>query len=183
MESSKSGRLSSINECINESISETQKKYFEEDNNFIDYFVEVGVKPEMFKNNYFYDSESINDINDKIVPQIITKFPRIGKKYIVIESTLIQQIFPHGFNAVEVEEKPDPEFYLIILDNQMFSAKYTHKYFACLLIYENINDYDKLNEKYKNSDCLFKPFMNSKSQKEIGDEKELLKLSIFFNLF
>lgn len=167
MESSKSGRLSTINECINESISETEKKYFEEDNNFIDYFVEVGVKPEIFKNNYLYDSESINDINDKIVPQIITKFPRIDKKYIVIESTLIQQIFPHGFNAVEVEEKPDPEFYSIILDNQMFSAKYTHKYFACLLIYENIKDYAKLNEKYKNSDSLFKTFMNSKSQKEI----------------
>ena len=167
MESSKSGRLSTINECLNENISETEKKYFEEDNNFIDYFVEVGVKPEIFKNNYLYDSESINDINDKIVPQIITKFPRIDKKYIVIESTLIQQIFPHGFNAVEVEEKPDPEFYSIILDNQMFSAKYTHKYFACLLIYENIKDYAKLNEKYKMSDSLFKTFMNSKSKKEI----------------
>ena len=167
METSKSGRLSTINECLNENISETEKKYFEEDNNFIDYFVEVGVKPEIFKNNYLYDSESINDINDKIVPQIITKFPRIDKKYIVIESTLIQQIFPHGFNAVEVEEKPDPEFYSIILDNQMFSAKYTHKYFACLLIYENIKDYAKLNEKYKMSDSLFKNFMNSKSKKEI----------------
>ena len=167
MESSKSGRLSTINECLNENISETEKKYFEEDNNFIDYFVEVGVKPEIFKNNYLYDSESINDINDKIVPQIITKFPRIDKKYIVIESTLIQQIFPHGFNAVEVEEKPDPEFYSIILDNQMFSAKYTHKYFACLLIYENIKDYAKLNEKYKMSDSLFKNIMNSKSKKEI----------------
>jgi len=167
MESSKSGRLSTINECLNENISETEKKYFEEDNNFIDYFVEVGVKPEIFKNNYLYDSESINDINDKIVPQIITKFPRIDKKYIVIESTLIQQIFPHGFNAVEVEEKPDPEFYSIILDNQMFSAKYTHKYFACLLIYENIKDYAKLNKKYKMSDSLFKTIMNSKSKKEI----------------
>jgi len=167
MESSKSGRLSTINECLNENISETEKKYFEEDNNFIDYFVEVGVKPEIFKNNYLYDSESINDINDKIVPQIITKFPRIDKKYIVIESTLIQQIFPHGFNAVEVEEKPDPEFYSIILDNQMFSAKYTYKYFACLLIYENIKDYAKLNEKYKMSDSLFKTIMNSKSKKEI----------------
>ena len=49
----------------------------------------------------------------------------------------------------------------------MFSAKYTHKYFACLLIYENIKDYAKLNEKYKMSDSLFKNFMNSKSKKEI----------------
>ena len=44
-------RLGTIHESLNESnvnnynISETEKKYFEEDNNFIDYFVEVGVKP------------------------------------------------------------------------------------------------------------------------------------------
>ena len=27
-----------------------QKDYFEDDNNFIDYFIEVGVKPEIFRN-------------------------------------------------------------------------------------------------------------------------------------
>ena len=165
-------RLGTIHESLSESnvnnynISETEKKYFEEDNNFIDYFVEVGVKPEIFKNKYLFNSESINDFNANILPQILTKFPKIDKKYIVIESTLVQQIFPHGFNAVEVEEKPDPEFYSIILDNQLYSATYTHKYFACLLIYENIKDYTKLNEKYKSIDILAN-FMGSKSMKDI----------------
>ena len=165
-------RLATIHESLNESnvnnynISETEKKYFEEDNNFIDYYVEVGVKPEIFKNNYLYNTESINEINSNILPQIITKFPKIDKKYIVIENTIIQQIFPHGFNAVEVEAKPDPEFYSIILDNQLYSATYTHKYLACLLIYESINDYEKLNQKYKSTDILSN-FMTSKSMKEI----------------
>ena len=167
----KGDRLETIHESINESnpnsynISETEKKYFEEDNNFIDYFVEVGVKPEIFKNKYLFESESINDINSNILPQIITKFPNIDKKYIVIESTITQQIFPHGFNAVEVEEKPDPEFYSIILDNQLYSAIYTHKYFACLLIYESIKDYEKLNEKYKSTD-IFSNIMGPKTKKE-----------------
>ena len=167
-------RLETIPEIINESntnnynITETEKKYFEEDNNFIDYFVEVGVNPEIFKNKYLYESKSLNDINTNIIPQIITKFPKIDKKYLVIESTLIQQIFPHGFNAVEVSEKPDPEFYSIILDNQLYSAIYTHKYFACLLIYESIKDYAKLNEKYKSIDIL-SSIMGSKANKE---EKE-----------
>ena len=166
-------RLATIHESLNETnvnnynISETEKKYFEEDNNFIDYFVEVGVKPEIFKNNFLYNAESINDINSNILPQIITKFPKIDKKYIVIENTLIQQIFPHGFNAVEAEAKPDPEFYSIILDNQLYSATYTHKYFACLLIYESIQDYEKLNEKYKSIDILSN-FMSSKSMKDIN---------------
>ena len=80
-------RLATIHESLNESnvnnynISETEKKYFEEDNNFIDYYIEVGVKPEIFKNNYLYNAESISEINSNILPQIITKFPKIDKKY------------------------------------------------------------------------------------------------------
>jgi len=176
-------RLDTIKENLTESnasiynVSETEKKYFEEDNNFIDYFVEVGVKPEIFKNNYLYTSDSIDEINEKIVPQIITKFPKIDKKYIVIENTIIQQIFPHGFNAVEAKEKPDPEFYSIILDNQLYSATYTHKYLACLLIFESINDYAELNEIYKSSDALLKKMVNSKSMKDVikKDNKSIYK--------
>ena len=168
-------RLDTILEVSNESninISETEKKYFEEDNNFIDYFVEIGVKPEIFKNNSLYNSKTISDINNNLIPQIITKFPKIDKKYIVIENTLIQQIFPHGFNAVDAGTKPDLEFYSIILDNQLYSATYTHKYFACLLIYESIEQYEKLNEKYKSTDVLAS-FMGPKSSEEkIDNEKK-----------
>ena len=179
-------RLDTIKENLNESnvniynVSETEKKYFEEDNNFIDYFIEVGVKPEIFKNNYLYTSDSIDEINEKIVPQIITKFPKIDKKYIVIENTIIQQIFPHGFNAVEAEEKPDPEFYSIILDNQLYSAIYTHKYLACLLIFESIKDYAELNEAYKSSDVLLKKMVNSKSMKEVKKKDNKTKYKNYF---
>ena len=81
-------RLNTIRETLREenansyNISEIEKKYFEEDNNLIDYFVEVGVNPEVFKNNFLYNSDSISDINSNILPQIITKFPKIDKKYI-----------------------------------------------------------------------------------------------------
>ena len=171
-------RLATIHENIHESntnnISETERKYFEEDNNFIDYYVEVGANPEIFKNNYLY-TESINDINSNILPQIITKFPKIDKKYIVIENTLIQQIFPHGFNAVEVEAKPDPEFYSIILDNQLYSATYTHKYLACLLIYESISNYEKLNKKYKSIDILANIMNSNNLKKEINDNEKKYK--------
>ena len=178
-------RLETIRETLNESninsynISEIEKKYFEDDNNFIDYFVEVGVKPEIFKSSFLYNSKSINDINSNILPQIITKFPKIDKKYIVIESTLIQQIFPHGFNAVEVEEKPDPEFYSIILDNQLYSATYTHKYFACLLFYESLQDYAILNEKYKSKNILSN-FMSSKSKGEITNKEKRVNYKNYY---
>ena len=181
MESSKNNNesLGAIGEALKElnnnsnNISEIEKKYFEEDNNLIDYFVEVGVNPDIFKYNILYSSDSINDINANIIPHIITKFPKIDKKYIVIESTIIQQIFPQGFNAVETEEKPDSEFYSIILDNQLYSAKYTHKYFACLLIYESLKDYEKLNLKYKSKDILAN--LVGKRPSKINDNKKKYK--------
>ena len=136
-------------------VSEIEKERFEGDNNFIDYFLVLGAKPEIYKNNYLYNSDSISEINNNLIPQIITKFPKIDKKYIVIENSIIQQIFPQGFNAIESETQPQPQFYSIILDNQLYSATYTNKFIACLLIYESISDYKILNDKYKSSDILF----------------------------
>ena len=136
-------------------VSEIEKERFESDNNFIDYFLILGAKPEIFKNNYLYNSDSIDDINNNLIPQIITKFPKIDKKYIVIENSITQQVFPQGFNAIESQTKPEPQFYSIILDNQLYSATYTNKFIACLLIYENVKGYQILNDKYKSNDLLF----------------------------
>ena len=150
---------------------EIEKEAFDDDNNFIDYFMVIGVKPEIYKNSYLYNSNSISDINDNLIPQIITKFPKIDKKHIIIENSIIQQIFPHGFNAIESETKPENQFYSVILDNQLYSATYTNKFIACLLIYENIKEYEILNEKYRANDELLK-MIGSNSQKD--EEKPII---------
>ena len=150
---------------------EIEKEAFDGDNNFIDYFMTIGVKPEIYKNSYLYNSNSISDINDNLIPQIITKFPKIDKKHIIIENSIIQQIFPHGFNAIESETKPENQFYSVILDNQLYSATYTNKFIACLLIYENIKEYKILNEKYRANDELLK-MIGSNSQKD--EEKPII---------
>jgi len=151
-------------------VSEIEKEGFDEDNNFIDYFMIIGVKPEIFKNSSLYTSNSISDINTNLIPQIITKFPKIDKKHIVIENTIPQQIFPHGFNAVESEEKPENQFYSVILDNQLYSATYTHKYIACLLTYESLGEYEILYQKYKSSDILYK-VMEAESENDLKPQK------------
>ena len=148
----------------NPNIDAIEKEGFDGDNNFIDYFMIIGVKPEIYKNSYLYNSNSISEINNNLIPQIITKFPKMDKKHIVVENSLPQQLFPHGFNAIESETKPENQFYSVILDNQLYSATYTHKFIACLLIYENVKDYEMLNEKYKSTDILFK-MMRSNSIK------------------
>ena len=140
---------------------ESEKKFFEDDNNFIDYFMEIGVKPEVFKNNFLYESNSPKDITEKLSPQIICKFPLSDKKNILIENVMANQVFPKGIQVIESEKKPEPLFYCVVLDNQLYSAIYTRKYLACLIIYENIEAYQNLNEKFTMEDDKFMVFLRS----------------------
>jgi hypothetical protein len=45
-------KTSTVSLTQNEITVESEKKFFENDNNYIDYFMEVGVKPEIFRNNF-----------------------------------------------------------------------------------------------------------------------------------
>lgn len=156
-------------------ITELEKKYFGEDNNFIDYFMEVGIEPNTFKDSSLYEVESAEELSKKLTPKIITKFPNFDKRNIVVETGMIQQIFPKGFKAVESETKPKSEFYCVVLDNQLYSAIYTNKFLACLIVYENISCYKTLYNKHKyvneKGECLVRN--NSYSgRKTMGDLSE-----------
>ena len=157
-----------------------QKDYFEDDNNFIDYFIEVGVKPEIFRNKILYDLDNIDEINQNLIPQIISKFPNFDKKTVVIENTMIHQIFPQGFKLLESDKKPLPVFYCLILDNQLYSAIYPRKYLACLVIYESIEEYKKLYDKYQSEDekflSIMKNVINNDTQNDINDKNDKNKL-------
>ena len=156
-------------------ITELEKKYFGEDNNFIDYFMEVGIDPDTFKDSSLYEVESADELSKKLTPKIITKFPNFDKRNIVVETGMIQQIFPQGFKAIESETKPKSQFYCVVLDNQLYSAIYTNKYLACLIVYENISCYKTLFNKHKyvneKGECLVRN--NSYSgRKTMGDLSE-----------
>ena len=140
---------------------ETEKKFFEDDNNYIDYFMEIGVKPDIFKFNFLYESKFPDEINENLIPQIICKFPISDKKNIVVENVMVNQVFPKGFKIKISETMPKPEFYCVVLDNQLYSAIYTRKYLACLVIYESIQSYQKLNEKLKLEDNKFNMILRS----------------------
>ena len=164
-----------INSSQTEVVNELQKRYFEDDNNFIDYFLEIGVKPEIFKNRILYESDDPEDINQHLVPQIITKFPNFDKKHIVIESSMIHQIFPQGFSIIESTIKPSPTFYCLILDNQLYSAIYTRKYLACLIIYESIEQYKKLYDIFQSSNndkflAILKNMTNNRKETKFSEK-------------
>ena len=140
-------KLSKPEQKENSSRTKEESKFFDEDNNYMDYFIEIGIKPEMFKEEFLYKFSSSNELNEKLKPQIISKFPEINKKSLVINEKIINHIFPNGFKAIEANSKPDPDFFAVMLDNQLYSVKYKYKYLSCLIIYENINDYRKLYNK------------------------------------
>lgn len=145
-------RISQYRKRENSIRTKNETKFFDEDNNYIDYFIEIGVKPGIFKEEFLYNFSSPNDINDKLKPQIISKFPDSNKKSIVINDIIINQIFPNGIKVIEANDKPDPYSFAIMSDNQLYNVDYKYKYISCLMIYESLADYRKLYDKYFNND-------------------------------
>ena len=145
-------RLSKHSKRGNSISVKNQSNFFEEDNNYIDYFIEIGIKPEIFKQNILYNSSSLEELNSKLKPQIISKFPDLNKKSIVINAKIIGQIFPNGFKAIQAKSKPDPTFFAIMSNNHLYSTIYKFKYLSCLIIYESIEDYRKLYNIYFNKE-------------------------------
>ena len=157
MENNKSSEKLPINKNLSRKssliINEDEKiLYFNQDNSYIEYFLEIGIRPSLFMQEESLKINSIDSLNKKLIPDIISKFPNFDKNSIVIDPTIIKTIFPKGFKSIEAKIKPDPEFYSIILDNQQSSSEYIHKYISCLIIYENFSKYISLYKKYTNKD-------------------------------
>ena len=172
-------KTSTVNLSQNEIAVESEKKFFEDDNNYIDYFMEVGVKPEIFKYNFLYEAKTKEEISENLIPQILCKFPVSDKRNIVVENVMVNQIFPQGFKVIESKTKPKPDFYCVVLDNQLYSAIYTRKYLSCLIIYESLETYSKLNDKFKLEDnkimIMLRSTMKMTRPKEMSIDQNINK--------
>jgi hypothetical protein len=91
--------------------TQEEQKFFTGDNNYIEYFFEVGVKPSIFSNANITPDLNLEQINSKIYPEIISKFPYFDKKSMTIDSTIIDFIFPKEYKAIQSKSNPDPELY------------------------------------------------------------------------
>ena len=99
-ESSASAELEEINDCLGDHKADSENSASEDDdykhlkeeldkaNNFIDYFLVVGVEPNVFMNQWLYDSdlETLNtDYKAKLEPKIISSFPQFEKHTILFD--------------------------------------------------------------------------------------------------
>ena len=146
-------------------ISEDDRRiFFNNNNNYIEYFIEVGIKPSSLFQPEILKLNTIDEINKKLKPEIISKFPNLDKKYVVIDNVIVKTIFPKGIKCIETKNKPDPEFYSIILDNQLCNSNFIHKYISCLIIYENFTNYISLYFQYINMKMKDKKILEKYNQ-------------------
>ena len=119
--------------------------------NFVDYFLTIGVNPNIFQEKWLYES-NISELNNKykeeLKPIIINKFPLNDKKMIGLDEAIILHCFPNGFEVYESQKQPQYKIYSILLDNNNYSINYPFKYVVCLKFYESIYNYKKLYDRY-----------------------------------
>ena len=120
-------------------------------NNFIDYFLVVGVDPEIYKNNWLYecDADELNKkYKEQLEPKIISSFPPFEKHTISFDESILMHCFPSGYELVKFPTQPKPIVFSFILDNNYFNLNYPQKYLTCLMCFENISQYKILYEQH-----------------------------------
>ena len=68
--------------------------------NFIDYIVEIGVDPSIYKKGWLYSYNlSLDELNKKkeLQPKIISYFPPMEKETISFDESIIKHCFPNGY--------------------------------------------------------------------------------------
>ena len=166
------------------------KEGMNEGNNLLEYFLIIGLDPEIYKNDWLYN-EDLEKIEEKykedIKPKIISHFPPFKKTTVSFDESIISYCFPEGFHlinnpAYELKEKN----FSFILPNRDYNEKYPSKYFSCIIFYENISNYKKLynaKEKYNNNNNnLNIKYDNNKDNQKLNDiyiPKCLLLISLY----
>ena len=116
-------------------------------NNFIDYFLVVGLEPSIYKYDWLFSSdlETINKDHEKeIKPKIISSFPFFEKSTIAFDDSILNHCFPNGFKLDKTPIKP--KLFSFILDNNYYNLNYPQKYLTCLIFSENLSQYKILSD-------------------------------------
>ena len=148
-------KIDSNEDFINSKDFQKIKEELNKGTNFIDYFLIIGVDPEIYTQEWLY-SNDFKELNEnfnekKISPKIISYFPPYEKTKIGFDDSLIWHCFPNGFKLRKSKKQPKKRLFSFILDNSFYNLDYHQKYLTCLLCYENISQYKLLYEKHKNN--------------------------------
>ena len=152
------------------------KDQLETGNNLIDYFFICGVSPTICKNEELYnisDDKYLENVKKILKPSILCKFPEFDNNNDTIDEGIINYCFPDGFEMLynNASSEPKRKIFSIILDNNLFSSEYPQKYVTCILFYEKVSQYKKLQQQLEKID-------KNKENTEIVDMDDTLINSI-----
>ena len=160
------------------------KEQLETGNNLVDYFFVCGVEPTICQNQDLFnisDDNYLENINKTIKPSILCKFPEFDNNNDTIDESIISYCFPNGFEIIHsASSDPKRKIFSIILDNNLFSSEYPQKYLTCILFYEKLSQYKKLQqqmekiEKNKDNDFIdLDETLISSIRSSLKDEKNV----------
>ena len=132
------------------------KDQLETGNNLVDYFFVCGVPPKICQNEELYnisDDNYLDNVKNILKPTILSKFPEFDNNNDTIDEEIISYCFPEGFEVLlNTSSDPKRRIFSIILDNNLFSSEYPQKYLTCILFYEKLSQYKKLQRQIEKID-------------------------------
>ena len=163
------------------------KEKLDKGNNFIDYFLIIGLEPNIYKKDWLF-KEDLKTINEKhkeeITPKIISSFPYFEKSTIAYDDSILIHCFPNGYKLIKSKTKPKQNVFSFILDNNYYNLNYPQKYLTCLICYESIAEYKVLSEIEKDPNFDInnkekKDFKSSIKEPDLYIPKCLLIMSLY----
>ena len=139
------------------------KSQLESANNLIDYFLVCGVHPNICREKYLYDITNktyFENLKEKLKPTILSKFPEFDISTDTIDDEIINYCFPKGFSPMNSYNPMPPKSFSVILDNNLFSTEHPQKYLTCLIFYESLISYKKLQLSIENRKATPNDFLD-----------------------
>ena len=161
------------------------KSQLETTNNLVDYFLLCGIPPIICRDKFLYDiksSEYLELLNPKLKPKILSRFPEFDISTDTIDEEIINYVFPNGFGAKFSNIPLEPITYSIILDNNLSSTDNPQKYLTCLLFYESLTKYKKLQLNIENRKANPKDLLdddNNTTTNKINNNKQSLYNALY----
>ena len=127
------------------------KTQLESGHNLVDYFLLCGVEPSICLNEDLYDLSNEDYYNNLLKnyskPKILSKFPEFDNINNTIDEEILSYCFPEGFKPQKFNgENLRRKIFSIILDNNLCSSDHPQKYLSCLVFYEQLTFYKRLEQ-------------------------------------
>ena len=152
------------------------KEELDKANNLIDYFLVLGLEPNIAMNSWLYENDLDNLeklYGEKLKPKVLSSFPCFEKHTIAFDDSILSHCFPDGFKLISRPYKPKPKLFSFILDNNYYNLNYPQKYLTCLLFYENISGYRML---YEQNQILTKELNNDDAETVYNEIPEITQV-------